>query len=205
MVFSDKIIRRLKQALLFFEDSNLLDYFDNTCIFFGSCILMLLNDTEIYPNKFNILCTWNKFKILNQYLMNNDFQRKRIILKKKYKFTYCNDDHNFIFKIFIDEIPILNIKKYVKLKIEEIYYDTNIGYNYAQELLKKKEKISIIDLHKIENHIKLFKKISKYTKYNYNFIIYDDDQYICVYDKNHHTLKSTLSRLFNIIRCKKNL
>ncbi len=199
MKIYEKLNNKLKQSLLFFEDSNLLDYFDNNCILFGSCMLKLLNDISEYPYKFNIICNWEKTKQLNKYLLNNQFVRKIIKTKKIYKFFYKNPENinqTFTFKIFVDEIPIKNISNYTLLKIEEIYYDSKIKYNYEKELLNKTESIDMEPLPMTERNIKILKKIFKYIQYDYCFLMYKNEKLICVFNESY----SKIDRLKKIFR-----
>jgi len=193
-----KINNKIKQSLLFFEDSNLLDYFDNNCILFGSCMLKLLNDINEYPYKFNILCNWHKTKLLNKYLLSNNFKRQVVEPKKKYKFIYTetkNEKNTFTFKIFVDEVPIKNIANYTLLKIEEIYYDSNVKYNHEDELFSKTEKINMSMLPITPKNLKIMKKIFKYIKYDYGFMIYENNKLIGTFNESHKKMNSKLKKM----------
>ena len=48
MIDINELLNRLINRFLYFETSNILDYFDNECIIYGSCLIKLLNEINIH-------------------------------------------------------------------------------------------------------------------------------------------------------------
>ena len=79
MNHNKKLINKIKNSLSHFDDTLFLDFINNDCIIYGSCLLMLLNDESQIPIKFNILCTRNKSKELHAFFIGNGFKFYKII------------------------------------------------------------------------------------------------------------------------------
>lgn len=181
----NKLINKLKNSLSYFDDTIFLEFFNNNCIIYGLCLIILLNDESINPIKYNILCNRQKSKELHSFFRGNNFLFQILINKKKYMYTLKDNDNNkFIFKVTIDDFPILNLPNYTRLKIENIYFDSEkIGIIHEKEFIKKNEHIY---LNNINDNPKILKKIMKYIKYNYSFVLHLDNTTINIHKYNNN-------------------
>jgi hypothetical protein len=191
----NKLINKLKNSLSYFDDTIFLEFFNNNCIIYGLCLIILLNDESTIPVKYNILCTRDKCKELHYFFKGNNFLFQILTPKKKYLYTLKDNNNNdkFIFKLIVDEYPILNLPNYNVLKIENIYFDSQkIGIINEKEFFKK---IEDVNLNNIDYNHKIIKKIMKYTKYNYSFILHIDNSIINIHKYNNNFIMNFIKNL----------
>lgn len=174
----ENIKKHLIESLDFLDSLTFIDFFNNECIIYGSSLINIYNEDDLKPKKFNILCNYRRLKLINRYLMNTGKIKRDIITnKKKYKYIYdFSEDDKFEFIIKIDDQPVKNLNCYTTLKIEEVYFDSLIHIVYPKEFKSKVETI-YESLNKMsESNTKIIRKIIKYTRYKYKFIIVDEDK-----------------------------